>query len=696
MNIKNHKKAVSLILALVLAFNLAIPAFATTTSNEVVGKAGTEVTVQFVYENIRGLEVEGFSFSDPNMVASVKDLKVTGFSVVSYEAEDRHLIAFNMNSNVVKKSVLTLTFTLADTTQPKSFDIELNYILALEDGQGNIVEEAGTEKVTVNVTVTPADVSELQLLIQTAEGKDKNNYTADSWEALEQALSEARIAINSNDQEVVDTAVEKLGAAINALESLVLNYSELEAYIREAESLNESIYTTESWDALTKALANAKAVLESRDQDVIDAAAVELGAAIEGLVKKNVDMTGLKAVIAEAESLNESDYTPESWANMQAVLAVAKNYMDPNRGQEFIDQLTSELRIAIDSLVRVNTPAEVDYSRLIAKISAALSLNQEDYTETSWANLYAVVMQAAYALESKDQAVVDAAAQSIDDAIAALVFKPTNSDPDINYTALLAAIETAKGLREENYTTESWAVLENALSIANTALTATLQETVDAATRSLNDAIEALVENIDNPPPVIDYTKLDELIARAEELDETKYTEATWEALKGALITAKAMRSSKVQYVVDSAAAALESAINGLQEKNTVTPTPPSPDDLNYAELVAQIGIAKALIERNYTSDSWRRMTEALAVAEAALESTEQSFVDSAAQNLKQAIEALVVVEENDNPDMLWLVIALASVIAAAGIAAVIVIIIKKKSEKDTTPFIDYDIEEDN
>ena len=696
MNIKNHKKAVSLILALVLAFNLAIPAFATTTSNEVVGKAGTEVTVQFVYENIRGLEVEGFSFSDPNMVASVKDLKVTGFSVVSYEAEDRHLIAFNMNSNVVKKSVLTLTFTLAYTTQPKSFDIELNYILALEDGQGNIVEEAGTEKVTVNVTVTPADVSELQLLIQTAEGKDKNNYTADSWEALEQALSEARIAINSNDQEVVDTAVEKLGAAINALESLVLNYSELEAYIREAESLNESIYTTESWDALTKALANAKAVLESRDQDVIDAAAVELGAAIEGLVKKNVDMTGLKAVIAEAESLNESDYTPESWANMQAVLAVAKNYMDPNRGQEFIDQLTSELRIAIDSLVRVNTPAEVDYSRLIAKISAALSLNQEDYTETSWANLYAVVMQAAYALESKDQAVVDAAAQSIDDAIAALVFKPTNSDPDINYTALLAAIETAKGLREENYTTESWAVLENALSIANTALTATLQETVDAATRSLNDAIEALVENIDNPPPVIDYTKLDELIARAEELDETKYTEATWEALKGALITAKAMRSSKVQYVVDSAAAALESAINGLQEKNTVTPTPPSPDDLNYAELVAQIGIAKALIERNYTSDSWRRMTEALAVAEAALESTEQSFVDSAAQNLKQAIEALVVVEENDNPDMLWLVIALASVIAAAGIAAVIVIIIKKKSEKDTTPFIDYDIEEDN
>ena len=696
MNIKNSKKAVSLILALVLAFNLAIPAFATTTSNEVVGKAGSEVTVQFVYENIRGLEVEGFSFSDPSMVASVKDLKVTGFSVVSYEAADRHLIAFNMNSNVVKKSVLTLTFTLAYTAQPKSFDIELNYILALEDDHGNIVEEAGTEKVTVNVTVTAADISELQMLIQTAETKDKNNYTADSWAALEQALSEAKTAINSNNQNVIDAATEKLGAAINALESLDVNYSELRAYITEAEALNESIYTSESWDVLKKALSNAKTVLGSKDQDIINAAAVELRAAIDGLVKKNVDMTGLKATIAEAESLNEGDYTPETWANMQAVLAVAKNYMDTNRGQEFIDQLTSELRIAIDSLIRVNAPTEVDYSRLIAKISAALSLDQSEYTETSWANLYTVVMQAAYALESKDQAVVDAAAQSIDDAIAKLVFKPVNSDSDINYTALLAAIETARGLRKENYTTESWTALENALSIANTALTATLQEAVDAATKSLNDAIDALVENIDNPPPIIDYTKLDELIARAEALEETKYTEATWEALRSALITAKAMRSSKVQYVVDSAAAALESAINGLQEKNTVTPPPPSTDDLNYAELTAQIGIAKALIERNYTPESWRSMTEALAVAQAALESKEQSFIDSAAQNLKQAIGALVLVEENNTPNMLWLVIVLASIIVAAGIAVVIVILIKKKSEKDTTPFIDYDIEDDN
>ena len=117
---------------------------------------------------------------------------------------------------------------------------------------------------------------------------------------------------------------------------------------------------------------------------------------------------------------------------------------------------------------------------------------------------------------------------------------------------------------------------------------------------------------------------------------------------------------------------------------------------MNYAELNAQIGIAKALLERNYSPESWRKMTEALAVAEAALSSNEQAFVDNAAANLKAAIEALVVVDENEAPNMLWLGIVLASVIVLMIAAAVIVIIVKKKRERDLTPLVDYDIEDDN
>ena len=375
--------------------------------------------------------------------------------------------------------------------------------------------------------------------------------------------------------------------------------------------------------------------------------------------------------------------------------------MYSDRGQEFIDQLTKELRIAINSLVRVgggsgSTETEVDYSRLIAKIAAATSLNADDYTEASWTNLYAVVVQAAYALESKDQEVVDAAAQAIDDAIAALVPRPVNPDPTVDYTALIAAIETARSLKEANYTAESWTVLADALTAAGSALDSTDQAVVDAAAKALNDAIAGLVENPDNPPPTIDYTKLAEQIARAEALDETKYTEETWERLEYSLETARNALTSKVQAVVDGAALALQSAIEGLEEKNPTTPNPPSLNGVDYTELNAQIGIAKALLERNYTPESWRNMTEALAVAEAALSSNEQSFVDSAAENLKTAIGALVVIEEDNTPNMLWLVIVLSSIIVAIVAAVVIAMIIKKKREKDLTPLVDYDIEDDN
>ena len=698
MNIKRFKIAISLILALVLAFNMAIPAFADVTSQEVTGKSGTKVTVRFVYENIRGLEVTNFTFSDPDMVASVEDLEVTGFSVVSYDAKTRHLMAFNMNTNVVKRSVVTLTFTLAKTTEAKTFDIELDYILAVEDSEKNIIEKTGTDKVTVNVIADPVDIGELQELIQIAESKKKDNYTAESWAKLEEALAEAKNAVKSNNQAIINSAAKKLGEALDGLVSLKIDYTELEKQIAAAATLNKADYTEESWAKLEAALNDAKEALKSKDQDVIDAAAEALEKAISSLEKKGssatrVDLTQLRATIAEAESLKEEEYTPDTWANMQAVLSIAKSHLHPNYGQEFIDQLTQDLRLAIDALVRVDAPVTVDYTMLLAKIEAAKALNQDEYTDETWAVLQGALRDGRTALESKDQAVVDAAAKAIGDAIAGLELRP--DAPKVDYTELNKAIEAAEKLNEENYTAASWAVLKSALKAAKDALTVADQYVVDNATEELNDAMAALEENPDNPPPTIDYTKLTEQIARAEALDGSKYTEASWAALETALAAAKSALTSKVQSVVDGAASELESAINGLEEK-TVTPNPPSSSEVNYAELNAQIGIAKALLERNYSPESWRKMTEALAVAEAALSSNEQAFVDNAAANLKAAIEALVVVDENEAPNMLWLVIVLASVIVLMIAAAVIVIIVKKKRERDLTPLVDYDIEDDN
>ena len=65
------------------------------------------------------------------------------------------------------------------------------------------------------------------------------------------------------------------------------DYSELDAYIAEAEALNPKDYTQATWAALEEALANAKGVyrfLEIEDQEIIDDAALALREALDSLL----------------------------------------------------------------------------------------------------------------------------------------------------------------------------------------------------------------------------------------------------------------------------------------------------------------------------------------------------------------------------------------------------------------------------
>ena len=63
------------------------------------------------------------------------------------------------------------------------------------------------------------------------------------------------------------------------------------------------------------------------------------------------DKTALNAAIAAAEALNEDDYTAESWAALQEVLADARAVAnDPDATQENVDNAAAALRSAIAGL----------------------------------------------------------------------------------------------------------------------------------------------------------------------------------------------------------------------------------------------------------------------------------------------------------------------------------------------------------
>ena len=136
----------------------------------------------------------------------------------------------------------------------------------------------------------------------------------------------------------------------------------LEAAIKSAENLTESDYMAASWSDLCVELKEAKDELAApHTQSTVDEATEHLDAAIKALVKAETkeetktDVTKLNAVIEKAEALKQSDYTAESWKNLQTALDAAKKLTDATAEQTVVDQAASDLETAILALVKADT-----------------------------------------------------------------------------------------------------------------------------------------------------------------------------------------------------------------------------------------------------------------------------------------------------------------------------------------------------
>lgn len=339
------------------------------------------------------------------------------------------------------------------------------------------------------------------------------------------------------------------------------------------------------------------------------------------VVVPTVDYTALERLIRQARALNQNLYTPASWSNLTEALRQAEWAMDSLSQQE-VDDAYRNLQQAIDALVTI-----VDYSRLKALIKTAQGLEEIRYTAASWLALEHALRAAEQALESIVQSEVDDAADQLQQALDNLEELPDG--PGVDYSELLKQIKIAESLDQRDYTAASWSVLRIARTLAYVALESDDQEVVDAAALDLKQAIAQLVL-IDQ----VDYTELNKQIAIAESLSRSNYTSISWSAMQTALTAAKQAQNSKKQSEVDTAAANLKKAIAALVRVQS---------DIDYSLLDQQIRIADNLDKTLYTKASWDNMQIYLQQARLATSSKQQSEVDAAAQNLKRAIENLVL-----------------------------------------------------
>ena len=234
------------------------------------------------------------------------------------------------------------------------------------------------------------------------------------------------------------------------------------------------------------------------------------------------------------------------------------------------EDYTYEFQATDENIVKPATD-EADTTALQEAVKKAESLDSTEYTEDSWSAMQTELGEAKdiLAKENPTQAEVDEATNHLNAAIEALV--KADKPSEVDTTKLAAAIEKAEGLKESDYTKDSWKALQSELTKAKSALEAKeSQDAVDKAADSLNKAIDALeAATPDEPTKEVSTDALEKAIKAAGALKESDYTADSWKALQSALAEANtALKEKKDQDTVDKATEKLNKAISALVKKD--------------------------------------------------------------------------------------------------------------------------------
>ena len=352
------------------------------------------------------------------------------------------------------------------------------------------------------------------------------DYSAASYDALKPILAAAQnvYASDSVKQPEVDSETAKLKAAIDALS---VDKTDLNKTIADAKSKTKEHYSDASWANLQNVLAEAEKVTNNpaAKQSEVDHINEKLKAAIAGL---NTDKTELEKQLADANSKTASDFSPETWSALEEAKKAAQAVEDnATATQAQIDEAAKKLKAAIDAL-------NVDKTKLQEQISIAKTKQEADYSPKTWNDFKNAEIKAK---EINDQTAplpkqseIDAATKALQDAIKALA---------VDKTALQNAINTANSKRKEEYTTQTWKALEEALAAANpvNADKATTQSKVNAATEKLEQAIKNLVPLTEKP--ILKFVDTDKKVLNKEVVAKYSLENPTKTKIKSITATLK-------------------------------------------------------------------------------------------------------------------------------------------------------------
>lgn len=198
---------------------------------------------------------------------------------------------------------------------------------------------------------------------------------------------------------------------------------------------------------------------------------------------------------------------------------------------------------------------------------------------------------------------------------------------------LRKVVNLAANYEKEYYTTASWNDFETALTNAQMIL-----DKADASSTEIDDAASALKTAIDSLVEIGDVvkTELERVIAEAQSIDTTKYTDKTVDVLKTALVNAISINGNEnaTQEEVNAAITALTIAIDELELKTDVS--------VDKTDLETLLNICGTIDLNNYQENG---KAEFKAAYEYALSIFNEA--DATEQEIRDAMNRLLEAKKN-------------------------------------------------
>jgi len=257
---------------------------------------------------------------------------------------------------------------------------------------------------SVSAAENRVETNSLRELLITASTYKQSEYTQESWDALQAAITQAMDALDSDSQEVVNEAYAVLAMAIFNL--VKMDYSALDAALEEAGAFLKDNAMADYRKEIQELITAAKTLYSSCDQAAIQNAAANLAQRVTQLREHVQNKAKLEEMLAVAKRVDAKTYSAESWQVLQDAVAQANTALEDGN-YEKVSQAVTALAKALKNV------SNMDYSALDAAIARAEELLKNEAHADYWQDFLKALSDAKNMYDSVEQTAVNSAAQML-------------------------------------------------------------------------------------------------------------------------------------------------------------------------------------------------------------------------------------------------------------------------------------------